>query len=98
MFEESGILPLFDMVPSGKGVMADRGFEVQDLLVKPGLILNAPPFLGSRKALSESEVQKTPRIARLRIHVERAIGQVKERFSIVRNVIPTALYGSVNQM
>lgn len=42
----SGILPLLESVPPGKCVMADRGFEIQDLLVKPRLVLNIPPFKG----------------------------------------------------
>ena len=77
LFEKSGVLRLLDSVPPGKSVMADRGFEVRDLLVKPGLILNAPPFKGSRTALTEDEVKKTQKTARVRIHVERVIGQVK---------------------
>lgn len=98
LFEESGILPLLELVPRGKSIMADRGFEVQDLLVKSGLLLNAPPFKGSRTSLTEEEVKKTQRIARLRIHVERAIGQVKRRFRIFDGVLPMVLSGSANQI
>ena len=36
---DSGLLPLLDNVPHGKNIMADRGFEIQDLLVKPNLLL-----------------------------------------------------------
>ena len=41
---KSGILPLLDHVPPGRRVMADRGFDIQDLLVKPSLLLNMPSF------------------------------------------------------
>ena len=34
-------------VPHGRTVMADKGFDIQDLLVKHGLLLNIPPFKGS---------------------------------------------------
>ena len=78
--------------------MADRGFEVQDLLVKPNLILNIPPFKGSRKSLPQADVKKTQQIARVRIHVEQAIGQVKSRFRLLQHVIPIVLSGSVNQL
>ena len=36
---QSGLLPLLESVPAGKRVMADCAFEIQDLLVKPNLIL-----------------------------------------------------------
>ena len=62
-------------VPHGRSVMTDKGFDIQDLLVKHGLLLNIPPFEGSA-ALQFSDVQKTQTIARVRIHVERIIGQV----------------------
>ena len=84
LFEKSGVR-LLDSVPPGKSVMADRGFEVQDLLVKPGLILNAPPFKGSRTALTEDEVKKTQKIAQVRIHAERAIREVLH--SVRRNFL-----------
>ena len=94
---ESGLLQLLEDVPPGKSVMADKGFEIQDLLVKSGHILNIPPFKSSG-AFSEKDVRKTQAIARIRIHVERAIGQVKRRFHIFDSAIPLTLAGSINQM
>ena len=38
LVQQSGILQPLELVPAGKSVMADRGFEIQDLLVKPLLI------------------------------------------------------------
>ena len=66
--EECGFLDLLHRVPQGKGIMADRGFDIQDLLVTQGLILNIPPFKGTSVSLQEEDVQKTQKIARLRIH------------------------------
>ena len=98
LFQESGILDLLGDVPEGKCLMADRGFEIQDLLVKFNILLNIPPFLGSQSHLSEKDVKTTQKIARLRIHVERAIGQVKSRFRVFQSSIPLTLVGSANQM
>lgn len=98
LFQDSGILDLLEDMPRGKSLMADRGFEVQDLLVKQGLLLNIPPFKGSKKSLTVHDVKKTQRIARLRIHVERAIGQVKSRFRLFQTIIPITLCGSINQL
>ncbi len=78
--------------------MVDRGFEIQDLILKHGLLLNIPPFKGTQSSLSLENVKKTQRIARLRIHVERAIGQVKARFHVFDDAIPMSLSGSANQM
>ena len=33
LFIESGILELLKTVPAGKSIMADKGFEIQDLLL-----------------------------------------------------------------
>ena len=51
--------------------MVDRGFEIQDLILKHNLLLNIPPFKGTMRSLSVDDVTKTQKIARLRIHVER---------------------------
>ena len=95
---ESGILPLLELLPAGKQVMADRGFEIQDLLVKSNLILNIPPFKGSKSFLSLEDVVKTQKIAAVRIHVERAISGVKTKFHILDRDIPLSMFGCVNQM
>ena len=52
-----------------------------------GLLLNIPPFKGSA-ALQFSDVQKIQTTARVRIHVERVIGQVKRRYRILQCYTP----------
>ena len=56
--------------------MADRGFTIADLLHDRGVTLNIPPWK-SGPQLSEESLIETRRIANIRIHVERAIGRVK---------------------
>ena len=58
---ESGLLRLLDHVPPGKSIMADRGFKIKDLLVKPNLLLNMPPFKGSRTSMPVADVVKKPK-------------------------------------
>ena len=98
LFIKSGIESLLRKVPARKSLMVDRGFEIQDLILKYDLLLNIPPFKGKLPSLSEEDVRKTQKIARLRIHVERAIGQVKKRFHIFDKAIPLSLSGCANQM
>lgn len=67
-----------DIVKPGDEVMADRGFLIIDLLLERRATLNIPPFTkkcswGKCKHLTAHDVLKTKKIAKLRIHVERAI-------------------------
>ena len=71
--ERSGLL---DLLEPGDSVMADRGFTIADLLDVKGVALNIPPMKVSDQ-FTQRELTTTRRIATLRIHVERAIGQIK---------------------
>ena len=44
---EIRFVDLFPVVPKGKSIMADRGFDIQDLLVKHEILLNISPFKGA---------------------------------------------------
>lgn len=48
--------------------MADRGFNIQDLLEEKGVRVNIPPFLKGKEQLSGNELVETRRIANTRIH------------------------------
>ena len=80
----------------GDSVMADKGFQIQDILPL-GVGLNIPPFLGSDAPTSGEDVVRTQQIASLRIHVERAINKIKN-FRIWNGVVPLSLFSVVNQM
>ena len=84
----SGLIP---KLPKNVGVsiMADRGFTVHDQLHDIGVELNIPPFLDGQKQLPPSKVQEGRTIASVRIHVERAIGQIKT-LKILRSPLPSA--------
>ena len=91
-------MDLLKSVPPHKSLMADRWFEIQDLILKHNLLLNITPFKGNQTSLSMADVQKTQSIAQLRIHVERVIGQVLGRFHVFDKPIPLSTLGSMNQM
>lgn len=90
----SGIL---DLLENGDSVMADKGFDIEDLLRGRGACLNLPPFLQDRRQFSETEVLNTKTIAKLRIHVERAIRRIKE-YHFFDSDVPLSMLGSVNQI
>ena len=75
LVQKSGIL---DLLEPGDNVMADEGFDIEELLADRKVTLNIQPFLGKeRKQFSVTEVEETRKVASLRIHVERAIGRLK---------------------
>ena len=92
LFLQSGLLDLLEI---GDSVMADRGFTIADVLDARGVTLNIPPTKVNDQ-LSASELITTRRIAALRIHVERAIGKIKN-FKILDG-IPNSMNGIVDQI
>ena len=90
----SGIL---DLRENGDSVMADNGFDIEDLLRGRGACLNLPPFLQDRRQFSETVVLNTKTIAKLQIHVERAIRRIKE-YHFFDSDVPLSMLGSVNQI
>ena len=75
--------------------MADKGFDIEDLLRGKSVSLNLPLFLESRSQFSAAEVQQTKMIAKVRIHVERAIRRIKEYHNFDSD-IPYSMLGSIN--
>lgn len=88
---------LLDLIEEGDGVMADKGFTIKDMLEKKGCTLNIPPFRSSSNQFTTQEVLNTQEIAKLRIHVERAIGRVKN-FHIFDGVLSLSLVPLSSQM
>ncbi|XP_061192207.1 uncharacterized protein LOC133200422 [Saccostrea echinata] len=96
---DSGFL---DFVEEDDDIMADRGFTIRDLITNKKATLNIPPFTrkcawGKKKLLNVIEIKQTRKIAKLRIHVERAIQRLK-LFRLVGNIIPWSLKPIMNQM
>lgn len=84
--KECGVLQLLE---AGDNVMVDRGFQIQDI-VPPNVTVNIPPFLASRNQMTAEETTETMSIASLRIHVERAIGRIKN-YHILDGTLPNTL-------
>ena len=67
----------------GDVILADRGFLIEEAIGACGASLCIPTFTKGKDQLSEAEVEKTRSIANVRIHVERIIGSVRQRFTIL---------------
>ena len=90
---DCGILKLLE---PGDEVMADRGFEIENDL-PPGVSLNIPPFLGEQAQFSKEDEIKTRRIAKHRIHVERAIQRIKS-FRILKHDLQISIAADLNKI
>ena len=91
-FKDCGILNLLE---PGDGIMADKGFDIVDGLPE-GITLNIPPFLHGSQ-FSEQEELATRRVAKSRIHVERAIGKIKN-FRILQYTLPISMAADINKI
>ena len=71
--------------------MADCGFSVSDDLALCGAKLTIPSFTKGKSQLSMCEVERTRQKARVRIHIERFIGQMRKKFKLLQNTLPITL-------
>ena len=69
-------------------VLADRGFDITDSVAMYRAKLYLPAFTRGKDQLSALEVEETRSIANVRIHVERVIGSVRQKYSILKGMIP----------
>ncbi|XP_070559129.1 uncharacterized protein [Ptychodera flava] len=93
---------LIELLEPGDRVMADRGFNIQNLLLPKQVKSSTSAFAhkgpgGKGKRLNTKELVESRRIAKLRIHVERAIGRMKS-FRMLSQILPTAMKNISNQM
>ncbi|CAN7944093.1 unnamed protein product [Ixodes hexagonus] len=90
----SGLCALLE---PGDSVMADRGFLISKEVEAVGATLNIPPFLEGKSQLSLEDEARTRAIAKVRIHVERVIGQMKS-FRILRGTFPNSMSQSLDSV
>ena len=79
---------LLNHILPGDQILADRGFNVQESVgFYCGEIL-VPPFTRGKKQLSRMEVDKARQLSRVRIHVERVIGLLRNKYTILQSILP----------
>ena len=86
--ENSGIL---NNLLIGDQVLADRGFTIADSVGLYCAELKLPAFTRGKSQLSQIEVDWTREIARVRIHVERLIGLLRNKYTILQRILPNKL-------
>ncbi|KAL9951657.1 hypothetical protein ACROYT_G044369 [Oculina patagonica] len=86
------------LVEPGDKYLADKGFDVHDLMALKGASLYIPPKRQSvQDQFTKDECFETMSIANVRIHVERSIKRVKA-WHIFDQVIPLTMHGCINQL
>ena len=83
--EHCGVL---DHLLPGDVVLTDRGFNISDSVAMMQACLYISFFTKGKDQLSAMEVHETKTIANVRIHVERVIGSVRQKYSILQSTLP----------
>ena len=83
-----------DLLLPGDLILADRGFDVGDAIGLCAANLSIPAFTKGTKQLDPCDVEATRGLASVRIHVERVIGMVRQKYSILSSTIPITLLQS----
>ena len=78
--QECGIL---DLLLPGDLVLAVRGFNIYELVGMHQAEAKLPAFTKGKMQLSGRDVQESRELAVVRIHVERLIGILKQKYSIL---------------
>ena len=74
--------------------MADRGFTIHDGVALKQAQLVIPVFTKGKEQLDPIDVEKTRGIALVRIHVERVIGLLSRKYTILENTLSVDLLAS----
>ena len=67
----------------GHIVFADRGFDIANAMGMMQARLHISAFMKGKSQLSALEVEETRKIANVRMHVERVISNVRQKYSIL---------------
>ena len=80
----------------GDQILADRGFTLKDdFAAGASAELLIPAFTRGKSQLSAKEVEVSRKIASVRIHIERVIGLLKNRCTILQGILPLRLLKSI---
>ena len=86
--ENCGLLE--NLLP-GDQILADRGFNVMDAVGLYCAEIKIPPFTKGKKQLSKLEIDKARQLSRVRIHVERVIGVLRQKYTILESTLPISM-------
>lgn len=78
-------------ISPGDIVLADRGFLIKESLAVLQAKLLIPAFTKGKDQLHPIDLEETRQLAHVRIHIERVIGVIKNKFNILNGTIPISM-------
>lgn len=69
-------------------VLADRGFDIGESTALFGATVEIPAFTKGKKQLSAFDVERSRKLASVRVHVERVIGLLRNKYTILQGILP----------
>ena len=75
----------------GDEILADRGFDIADDLGVYGARLQIPSFTRGKRQLHMQEVEYLKKLSKVHIHIERVIGLIKNKCTILQSTPPISL-------
>ena len=80
----------------GDQILADRRFTLKDdFAAGASAELLIPAFTRGKSQLSAKEIEVSRKIASVKIHIERVIGLLKSRYTILQTILPLRLLKSI---
>ena len=76
---------------SGDIVLADRGFTCDEYARMAMAKVKIPPFTKGKKQLEKVDVDWSRELSVVRIRVERVIGALKQKYTILQGILPISL-------
>ena len=88
----------WQLIEAGDQYLADKGFEIHDLIaLRRGSLYIPPKRISASDQFTENQCFETKSTANVRIHVQRAIKRIKT-WHIFNQVLLLSTYGSINQI
>ena len=86
------------LIEQGDQYLADKRFEIHELIALRGGSLYIPPKrFSTSDQFTEGQCVETMSIANVRIHVQRGIKRIKS-WNVFNQVLPLSSFGSINQI
>jgi len=80
-----------DNLLPGDLILADRGFRIQEQVGLYCARVETPAFTRGKKQLGAVELEDSRKLAAVRIHVERVIGQARSKYRMLHGPVPISL-------